>query len=345
MDARTRKALITVAAASLAAACSLVVPKPGPPVPGRAGVFPHAIHVADGGMACADCHELAEGAAHAGMPGLDLCWSCHDEAGDPATPLARQPAGFRLEGDPDATWSAVTASSVPTQFSHAVHQSAGLECESCHPGVADSDSVQRAWKVGMPECLDCHDENGVDVGGCAGCHLGLDETTPPASHADPSWRRTHGPFGAEGVCWGAAPAMDCALCHRESSCDSCHQRTPPADHTEPWRVRGHGFSAALERERCDTCHKEDSCDRCHSTAEPVTHGGIWGGGTSAHCGSCHLPLGSDESCATCHRGTPSHRSAPARPGSPHPGASADCRSCHVPLDHFDNGQACTLCHR
>ncbi|MBL7007848.1 MAG: hypothetical protein ISR76_02540 [Planctomycetes bacterium] len=345
MSSRAHRALSTLSTAALVAACSLIGPGSGPLVPGRAGIFPHLPHAGEGGMECTDCHEGAEDQVRAGMPDLETCYGCHDSEVDPDLALSAQPAGFILEGDSEATWTSVTAPAVATAFSHAIHADAGATCDSCHEDVADSDEVDRDWKVGMSECLGCHEAASVEVGGCLGCHEGLDQRTMPGSHAGLNWQRAHGAFGADSVSWGGAPAQDCSLCHTESSCDSCHAKTPPLDHSEAWRLRGHGFSASMERDRCDTCHKEDSCVRCHQTATPVTHGGIWGGGTSVHCASCHIPLGPETGCTACHRGTPSHRLATSIPGGSHPGSSADCRSCHTPLDHFDNGQACTLCHR
>ncbi len=346
MSARTHRAFFLASAAAFVAACSLVLPDPGPPVPGRAGVFPHAPHAGeDGGMGCIDCHAGAESTARAGMPTLEDCGACHELELDPDLPLASQPAGFVLPGDQEATWSSVTAANVDTAFSHAVHVEAGADCEVCHEGVAESDATDWDWKVSMEECAGCHEADGSDLGGCEACHAGMGRDTMPANHDGGLWIRQHGAFGIDGVRCPSEPAKDCALCHTESSCDSCHARSLPMDHTEAWRTRGHGFAASMERERCDTCHKEDSCVRCHQTATPISHRGIWGGATSAHCGSCHLPLGADDGCATCHRSAPSHRLATSIPGGTHPGSSSDCRSCHFPLDHFDNGQACTLCHR
>ncbi|RMH02951.1 MAG: hypothetical protein D6702_07350 [Planctomycetota bacterium] len=344
MPARVRQLLLFLAVPALVVACSLVVPDRRPPVPGRAGVFPHAPHL-EVGLECADCHPGIPDEDRAGMPDLEVCGQCHDTGLDPDLPLSAQPAGFVLPGDQEATWSSVTATSVATAFSHARHLELGADCDFCHPGVAESEAVDPEWHMSMAECLDCHPGGDEDPAACAGCHPGLDSNTPPASHGSPAWLRAHGGLGGDRLSWSEDPARDCSLCHRESSCDACHASTPPADHSEPWRQRGHGFAAAIDRDRCATCHKENSCVRCHRTATPVTHGGIWGGATSAHCGSCHLPLGSDTGCAVCHRGTPSHRRAPAIPGGTHPGAGADCRSCHVPLDHFDNGQDCVLCHR
>jgi len=326
-------------------ACAVFFPPEEPLVPGREGRFPHAIHVGDEvGMECVDCHESAESGAKASMPDLELCETCHDEDTDQGRPKARTPAGFVLEGEQEATWSSVTSLSVESTFDHGKHFQAGVACEECHPGVAESDEVSRDLHVGMDACIQCHEKKEVAGVGCKQCHPYVDENWKPASH-ERDWTHFHGKVAGMGEIPATEPASRCQLCHKESECQSCHSRTEPSDHTEPWRARAHGFSAMMDRDRCITCHKEDSCVRCHNQSLPRSHNAIWGGRTSAHCASCHLPLGEDDSCFTCHRNTRGHHAAPRRPAPPHPGPASDCRECHFPLDHFDNGQSCNFCHR
>ncbi len=328
----------------LVGACALLAPGAAGPeeatVPGRPASFPHAIHM-EAELACTDCHPGAETEARAGMPDLETCFLCHDEEADAEVPREQTPQGFILPGDEEPTWTRVTATAVPTTFSHARHS--GADCATCHPGVAESEAVSTGWHVDMQQCQECHASFGVTAQSCEDCHPGVGPQWQPDSHRD-DWERIHGrvaPFAE----LAATPSQDCSLCHKESQCRSCHTSTTPADHTEPFRIRAHGFAASLDRDRCQICHRDDSCVRCHRQTVPVSHNAIWGGRTSAHCATCHLPLDSSDGCTVCHAGTPSHRLAPRRPAPPHPGPTADCRSCHFPLTHFDNGQDCNLCHR
>lgn len=348
MAPRSRHLVMLAGSAGLVlAACALLYPPGEDLVPGRAARFPHSVHLAQD-MACTDCHVTALEEAAAGMPSLELCRNCHDEAQEAEKPAERTPAGFILPGAEEPTWTSVTSFALEVSFSHARHGAAGVECAECHGDVAEADAVSRSFSVGMDRCVSCHEEREVSEGGCAGCHPGVDTRSAPATH-DERWLRAHGMLGAPATAAAspavAGSAMNCALCHQESECATCHRRMEPADHSEPWRVRGHGFAAALERDRCLTCHREDSCARCHRETEPLSHRGAWASGMQLHCGSCHVPLSSDESCAVCHADTRGHRAAPPRPPPPHPGAGADCRLCHFPVPHFDNGQECTLCHR
>lgn len=346
MRDRTRHVVMLAGSAgALLAACALVGPPRAPQelVPGRPARFPHDVHMAQD-MACTDCHVTAEEEAAAGMPAMELCLSCHDEALDADKPRERTPAGFVREGESEPAWTQVTGFTIETSFSHAAHGRAEVQCAECHPGVAESGAVDISWRVDMDGCMDCHARQRVADGGCIGCHAAIGPDWQPASH-DPDWLRAHGLSSLAAGGLSAAPAANCALCHREDECASCHNRMEPADHTEPFRVRGHGFAASLDRSRCNTCHREDSCVRCHRETEPLSHTGGWGSPLNSHCGSCHLPLNSSDGCTVCHTNTASHRQAPRRPGAPHPGPGADCRSCHFPPPHFDNGDNCSFCHR
>jgi hypothetical protein len=129
-----------------------------------------------------------------------------------------------------------------------------------------------------------------------------------------------------------ALADRCSLCHTESTCTTCHQESPPENHNNFWRIRGHGIAAQMDRGNCATCHRADSCDRCHAEVLPQNHGG-------------RFPLQSN-GCIVCHKGTPSHALATPLPPSHNPGMN--CRQCHgvdQPLPHVDNGANCTMCHQ
>ena len=67
------------------------------------------------------------------------------------------------------------------------------------------------------------------------------------------------------------PPMEnrCSLCHTESTCAACHQDTPPDNHNNFWRLRGHGVQARVDRDSCATCHRTDFCDRCHFETRPI----------------------------------------------------------------------------
>ena len=271
--------------------------------------FPHAAHGEDLGLECATCHDTAAAALF-------------DEAG-----------AYRA--------APVSALDDEVRFAHDAHAKAGVGCAECHGDVAGTASVPASVRVGKDACLTCHSARGV-ADRCATCHRRHDVDVPPPSHAA-GWPAMHGvPVRAR----SAAVADRCQMCHQASACTGCHATEPPRDHTNQFRLAGHGLLAAVDRERCATCHTANSCTQCHQETAPRSHTASWGGTKSTHCLSCH-PSGSSGSCAVCHPGgTPSHALATPLPATHTP--AMNCRQCHgagQPMPHVDNGGLCVDCHR
>jgi predicted CxxxxCH...CXXCH cytochrome family protein len=178
---------------------------------------------------------------------------------------------------------------------------------------------------------------------CGVCHRSIDRAYEPATH-DAAWLAHHGDT-VRGRAAGSANR--CELCHAAAnSCDACHRETPPADHTQHFRLRGHGTWAAIDRSRCSTCHhRRDFCQRCHESTPPLSHVAGFGGTQNRHCASCHFPA-SSSGCTTCHSGGAQHPSSTPMPAWHSP--AMNCRQCHgagVSLPHPDGGHSCTACHR
>ncbi|MBU0504858.1 MAG: hypothetical protein ABII18_02535 [bacterium] len=188
-----------------------------------------------------------------------------------------------------------------------------------------------------------HPEIDVDTA-CTDCHDDISKTKP-ANHKM-SWEREHGKI--DQLQFGYQVQSLCYKCHNESTCSQCHEQNKPKNHTQHFRLKGHGVMVGLDRSACTTCHKADFCDRCHSQTSPASHNALWGSTQNRHCVNCHLPLtgSTAEQCSVCHAGTPSHASATAQPANGFHAPGADCRSCHVPLtQHADNGTDCETCHQ
>lgn len=351
--------MLILAAALLLVACSLVAPSPHTPaVPGRAGEFPHAVHMSEEvGLSCSDCHAGAEDQDQAGMPSLSTCLLCHNavEEGAPEGTLDPVLQKFVLPDGQRPTFSSLTALSVPSNFSHRKHVGAGVDCQACHGDLSGSHAVTAEVHVDMDTCTQCHQSRGVRDGGCIGCHPGVDETWKPASH-DASWERVHGHVTRVAGRTQAGPAMDCELCHREDgptqSCQECHQAVLPEDHTPFFRNVGHGVLASQDRSRCQACHQEDSCLACHQVSEPMSHVAGWGAPRNNHCLSCHLGVRASGDCRVCHvDGTPSHDAAPVPPPTvPAHATATACMVCHAtvhPPHHpfTGDGNYCRRCHQ
>ena len=298
--------------------------------------FSHRIHVTDEGLDCASCHVGAESTDEPGMPKAAQCALCHDDL-DAEKPPERQVGALFA----DKKFAAAHAGALYDElvFSHQRHVAAEIECATCHAGIETNEDVLDLSTWRMSACTSCHAERGTP-NECATCHSTIREDVPPPSH-DQLWLRRHGQV----VCnRGDATSDDCSMCHTEASCVSCHLEVPPANHTNHWRMKGHGVTAALDRQSCATCHTEESCASCHAEVQPMSHTAGWGAPRDRHCLSCHIPL-QGESCFVCHQGTPSHALATPKPPDHTP--AMNCRMCHgvgQPLPHVDNGDNCNLCH-
>lgn len=256
--------------------------------------FSHAEHLArDPEAKCVDCHDAtvndnghpARRAAH--------CAQCHDDV-----PLVRP----REEG-----------AHLAIRFTHVPH--ATTECTSCHTRVAHNGSdaapahdeahAEFSRIATSATCFACH---GQSAGApreqaCTRCHGRDERTFPPDSHGA-VWKQQHGKS-----VMALAPSshgQSCTLCHKESSCKSCHRVDKPADHTVLWGERMHGVRASFDRQRCQTCHETGQCISCHRSTEPQNHRGAWKAThglvarnqSDTTCQVCHRP----SFCLDCHRG-------------------------------------------
>ena len=219
-------------------------------------------------------------------------------------------------------------------FEHRAHSNAGVDCLSCHAGVAQA---KDDGPLHLPEpatCTGCH-ARPHDPRPCAACH-GQAHTREEGRLARRHLRFTHerhvAKLGGQCVpCHAAAGAMDqstmrppmaqCLGCHEHKDqwktreCDGCHVDLPselarPSSHVfhEGDFVREHGVRAASGRELCATCHSEEKCASCHgvtvaalpwklSFERPTLTGLHRAGFSSRHAEEAR---GSPGLCTTCH---------------------------------------------
>ena len=112
-----------------------------------------------------------------------------------------------------------------------------------------------------------HQGNIRQENNCATCH----NDSPPRTHSLEFIEAGHGPVAL-------INRQQCVACHKQSSCDDCHQKTQPAWHTENfrrpacgWRQRDeHALVATGHRNSCSECHAkrfQDQCASCHRPDE------------------------------------------------------------------------------
>ncbi|MGE5225334.1 MAG: cytochrome c3 family protein [Planctomycetaceae bacterium] len=194
-------------------------------------------------------------------------------------------------------------------FRHAQHFRTGVsDCASCHP--ANTHEPDKINKPTMTTCYQCHgrEQDARAPGTCTTCHPSS-FSRAPASHAQPAWdERLHGAAAR------ASAGFDCATCHTETTCTSCHGLTLP--HPNAWDRAPHAATFFEDPTVCAKCHvvpatvpgtpypkTRDLCDTCHHPQGPRdsswidVHPTVVASRGATTCFQCHAT----QTCATCHR--------------------------------------------
>jgi len=302
--------------------------------------FSHAQHAGLEGLDCSVCHKQVPDSALPTLPKVQACLLCH------RTPKREDPLRPTRFYDENGDFLASRVSRLPDEvlFDHRAHVASmggdDVDCRSCHASVVQGERVGPQDAFTMADCTSCHEQRGVKDE-CSVCHTVISRDWEPENHAH-SWIRAHGPTVRADL---EQDTGKCTLCHTQSSCIQCHEDERPANHDEYWRIRGHAIPASMDRQSCRVCHRDDYCNRCHMYTEPLWHTASFGTPKNDHCLGCHFPLPSN-GCFVCHKGTPSHQTAPPKPPNHNP--AMDCRACHgqgAPLMHADDGSNCNFCHQ
>jgi cytochrome c3-like protein len=119
-------------------------------------VYSHRVH-APFALKCTLCHAGAKSAERAGFPGAAKCMLCH------AT-LEK----VRLKAE-SLSWKARPVLPDYVIFSHAVHKTGDVKCESCHGEVNRTDAPGPPSMAHMRHCLACHRQRKATLE-CYACH-------------------------------------------------------------------------------------------------------------------------------------------------------------------------------
>lgn len=133
--------------------------------------FSHQKH-ADAGVECLFCHSQAQRSDSAGIPSVQFCIGCHQTIATESEQIqVLQGYWDRQEPIP---WVAVNDLPDHTFFSHRVHLSARVSCETCHGPVASMAQLKPLNTMDMGWCLTCHlkqpDEKVARLADCLACH-------------------------------------------------------------------------------------------------------------------------------------------------------------------------------
>ncbi len=132
--------------------------------------FSHEKHAGELEIECTLCHEFAGEAAHAGLPSLEVCMGCHEEAQTESAEEERI-RSLAKEGEYDVFRKLFR---LPDHafYTHRRHvEVAGLECATCHGAIAGTavPPEKPLIRITMDTCLDCHERSGVPAD-CTRCH-------------------------------------------------------------------------------------------------------------------------------------------------------------------------------
>lgn len=143
--------------------------RPAPRVAEQPVAFNHRIHVQDLELACTDCHGFYETETFSGMPDVETCAMCHEEAQSESSEEARL-VSLLSAGEP-IEWQPLFAQPAHVFYSHSRHVTvAGIECQQCHGPIAESEIPPRKVEVlSMETCIECHEQQQASTD-CTDCH-------------------------------------------------------------------------------------------------------------------------------------------------------------------------------
>ena len=241
--------------------------------------FNHAKHVGVMKGGCVSCHGASGKPV---LPRMDSCTSCHQAAGAPNDCATCHPTG--ANGKLRATRQRIDEPLRPSnhdvsflQRHGTVAKSRKAECMACHVEQDCADchdaTVARPFSVHPPgfltvhavdaraasgNCADCHDQQTF----CASCHVRANVMGAPP-HDPPALRRYHPPGWLEasqpnnhGV-MARREITECATCHTEADCISCHAGVNP-----------HPPDFVANCRRMLTANGS-SCSKCHSDLNAI----------------------------------------------------------------------------
>ena len=122
---------------------------PEQPVP-----YSHRFHVSELGLDCQYCHTNVEVSPHANIPATETCMNCHAQIQTESLKLL--PVRESWATDKPVEWVKVNFLPDYVQFSHAVHVTNGVGCETCHGRIDQMEVVYQAEPLSMGWCLECH---------------------------------------------------------------------------------------------------------------------------------------------------------------------------------------------
>lgn len=118
--------------------------------------FSHKHHAFELGIDCRYCHWNVEKGPVAGVPGSEVCMSCHSQIWT-NSPLL-EPVRESYAKDTPVVWQKVGKVPDFVYFDHSIHIARGINCNTCHGAVTRMQITAKGRYFAMSWCLECHRE-------------------------------------------------------------------------------------------------------------------------------------------------------------------------------------------
>ncbi|MFH1195628.1 MAG: cytochrome c3 family protein [bacterium] len=243
--------------------------------------FSHALHAE--ATDCASCHSNVAGSTNLDdrlLPTKEDCAGCHDVNDESACGTCH------YEGVNEPL--IIKKSSL--YFNHQLHmKDNSATCTDCHSGI---DQVDYSFESvspnpAMAKCSSCHNSSAVASNACQLCHVSTNNLRP-ADHKTVSFMDTH-KFASEKA------GANCAMCHDNEFCESCHIATTGIDAANTAK----DFYTPYAPHKYIDNSKIQQITRVHDLNYRFSHG-IDAKGKSTECQTCHQ---TETFCAECHSST------------------------------------------
>jgi len=122
-------------------------------------------------VSCYDCHQFYKKYAVAGIPGTDLCYSCHKSDKDLMEKEEKRKLHEYFTDKREIRWQRVnTPLPDDVVFNHKRHVVKDIECAECHGKLEDLVETKRLVPdFTMDSCVDCHQQQQASID-CLVCH-------------------------------------------------------------------------------------------------------------------------------------------------------------------------------
>lgn len=122
-------------------------------------------------VACYDCHQFYKKYAVAGIPGTDLCFSCHKSDKDLKEKGEKRKLHEYFTNKIEIPWRRINTPMPPdVVFNHKRHVVKDIECAECHGKVEELvDTKRLVQDFTMDGCIECHEREQASVD-CLTCH-------------------------------------------------------------------------------------------------------------------------------------------------------------------------------